>query len=86
MTLAKEIVIRYRVFVPSIHKTKEHGLIFETREEAKKWLRLTGLESKIKPKPVKGRIVSDFQPTSFSGIGIYGRHIKVWKPLDELKK
>ncbi len=82
----KEIIAKYRVYVPSIHgpnKLKNH-LIFDTLEEANQWLKMTELIDQIKAEKVEGTLVNGFQPTSFGGLGIWGRNIKVWKALDEV--
>ena len=74
----EEILTKYRVFVPEIHKTKDHALIFDALDEANDWIEKTG-RTDLKAEPVEGTIQRGFQSTGF----MTGRSVKVFQPLNE---
>jgi hypothetical protein len=85
MKARKDVIVKYKVMAEWTRPG--NYLIFDTKEEAKEWIGKVGKNLKITP--VEGKIVSGFQATSglFGGtMGIYGRSVKVWKPLSELSE
>ena len=74
----KEIVIKYRV-IP-FPERDPRGLIFDTKEDAREWMRLAGADLPIKEE--KGIITTGYQRAGFAT----SRRVKVWKPLEESKQ
>jgi hypothetical protein len=61
------------------HKETSNSLIFDTQKEALDWCLMASVG--VIPSPVKGKIVSKFQNTSFANLGIYGKYQKVWEEV-----
>jgi hypothetical protein len=61
------------------HKETANSLIFDTKQEALDWCIKASIG--VIPSPVKGKIVSKFQPNSFASLGIYGKYQKVWEEV-----
>jgi hypothetical protein len=78
-----ELITKYKVSYLRedviTHEEKPNSLIFDTKEEALEWCIKAGVG--VIPSPVKGKMVSKFQATSFASLGIYGRNVKVWEEV-----
>jgi hypothetical protein len=61
------------------HKETPNSLIFDTQKEALEWCCRAGVG--VIPTPVKGKIISKFQASSFASLGIYGKYQKVWEEV-----
>ena len=74
-----------KTYVPCITKFlitpggPKSTMSFDTMEEAREWNNKVGIDFPIKA--TLGRLESKIAPTNVFGMGIYGRTVKVWRPL-----
>lgn len=64
------------IITPKGPKSTMH---FDTLPEAREWNERVGIDFPIKA--TMGTLETKIAPTSVFGIGIYGRTVKVWRPL-----